>query len=316
VNHHDITPEGVALNRRRWLMTALGGLGVAGLGAGLWYRYGRPGSDEEVQEHGRVEGVPGAELYPAARNPDFAKVDRPLTESAVAARYTNFFEFSSGKSVWRYVDAFQPYPWTLEVTGLVGRPRVWDLDDLVRAFPLEERIYRFRCVEAWAMAVPWVGFPLAKLLARAEPQAGARYVRFVSFNRPEQTTNMGGSYPWPYTEGLSLAEATHPLTLLVTGMYGKPLLKQHGAPIRLIVPWKYGFKSAKSIVRIEVTDRQPATFWNTLIPHEYDFWANVNPAIPHPRWSQASERMLGSGERRPTLPYNGYAEQVAHLYGK
>jgi sulfoxide reductase catalytic subunit YedY len=174
MSDRDLTPESVALNRRRWLTTALGGLGLAGVGAGLWYAYGRPGSDEEVQEHGRAEGVPGADLYPAARNPDFAEVQRPLTEQAVAARYTNFFEFSSGKSVWRYVDAFQPYPWTLEVTGLVARPKVWDLDDLVRAFPLEERVYRFRCVEAWAMVVPWVGFPLAKLLAVAEPQAGAR----------------------------------------------------------------------------------------------------------------------------------------------
>jgi sulfoxide reductase catalytic subunit YedY len=268
-----------------------------------------------VQEHGLATTVPGADLYPAPRNPDFAEADRPLTDPADAARYCNFYEFSGTKSVWRYVDAFKPYPWTLEVAGLVSKPRTWDIDDLVRAFPLEERVYRHRCVEAWAMVVPWVGFPLAKLLAAAEPQAGAKYVRFVSFDRPDEASQMAiRRFPWPYNEGLTLAEATHPLTLLVTGMYGKPLLKQHGAPIRLVVPWKYGFKSSKSIVRIEVTDRQPATFWNTLIPHEYDFWANVNPEIPHPRWSQASERMLGTGERRPTLLYNGYAEQVAGLY--
>ncbi|MFQ3592875.1 MAG: protein-methionine-sulfoxide reductase catalytic subunit MsrP [Gemmataceae bacterium] len=315
MNPRDITPEDVALNRRRWLVSALGSIGLGGLGVGLWYAYGRPGSDAEVQQHGQAKQVPGAELYPAPRHPDFTTADRPLTEPAVAARYTNFFEFSTGKSVWRYVDNFEPHPWTLEVTGLVSRPKVWDMDKLVRSFPLEERVYRFRCVEAWAMVVPWVGFPLAKLLAQAEPLAAARYVRFVSFDRPDQAGHMTNRrYPWPYTEGLTLAEATHPLTLLVTGMYGQPLLKQHGAPVRLVVPWKYGFKSAKSLVRIEVTDRQPATFWNTLVPHEYDFWANVNPTIPHPRWSQASERLLGTGERRPTLPFNGYAEQVAYLY--
>jgi sulfoxide reductase catalytic subunit YedY len=213
------------------------------------------------------------------------------------------------------VKPFQPVPWTLEVGGLVGKPRTFDLEDLLRAFPLEERIYRHRCVEAWAMVVPWTGFPLAALLRQVEPLPSARFVRFVSFERPSEASHQKDrSQPWPYTEGLTLAEASNELAFLATGMYGHPLLKQHGSPVRLVVPWKYGFKSAKAIVRIELTAEQPATFWNTLMPHEYDFWANVNPTVPHPRWSQEKERLLGTGETRPTQRYNGYAEWVAHLY--
>jgi sulfoxide reductase catalytic subunit YedY len=186
---------------------------------------------------------------------------------------------------------------------------------VVRAFPLEERLYRHRCVEAWAMAVPWTGFPLAALLKQAEPQPGARYVRFESFDRPAETSRQSGrSDPWPYTEGLTLAEATNELAFIATGMYGHALLKQHGAPVRLVVPWKYGFKSAKSIVRIELTAEKPATFWNTVSPHEYGFEANVDPAVPHPRWSQAAERMLGTREVRETQRFNGYGEWVGNLY--
>src|SRR5262249_53435977 len=191
----------------------------------------------------------------------------------------------------------------------------YDVDDLLRQYPLEERVYRHRCVEAWAMVVPWTGFALAEVLRKAEPLPEARFVRFVTFDRPEQAgrpENRG--HPWPYTEGLTLAAATNELAFLATGMYGHPLRKQHGAPVRLVLPWKYGFKSAKSLARIELTVEQPATFWNTLVPHEYDFAANVNPQVPHPRSSQASERMLGSGEPRPTQLYNGYAEWVAGLY--
>jgi sulfoxide reductase catalytic subunit YedY len=203
----------------------------------------------------------------------------------------------------------------VEVAGLVVRPRTYDIDDLVRAFPLEERVYRHRCVEAWAMAVPWTGFPLAALIQSAEPLPAARFVRFVSFHRPSQAGGQSDrSQPWPYNEGLTLDEATNELAFIATGMYGHPLLKQHGAPVRLVVPWKYGFKSAKSIVRVELTARQPATFWNTMAPHEYDFAANVNPDVPHPRWSQRTERMLGTDEVRPTQLYNGYGEWVAKLY--
>jgi sulfoxide reductase catalytic subunit YedY len=290
----------------------LGGLAL-GAGAGLWW-WASAGSDEEVLASGRVQ-APGEELYPALTHPRFRDLDRPLTPEAAAARYCNFFEFTSSKQVWHSVRSFQPVPWTVEVNGLVARPRTFDLDGLVRAFPLEERVYRHRCVEAWAMAVPWTGFPLAALIRKAEPLPAARFVRFVSFHRPAEAGQQNNQfYPWPYTEGLTLAEATNELTFLATGMYGHPLLKQHGAPVRLVVPWKYGFKSAKSIVRIELTADQPATFWNTLAPHEYDFAANVDPRVPHPRWSQASERMLGTGEVRPTLLYNGYAEWVAGLY--
>jgi sulfoxide reductase catalytic subunit YedY len=310
----DVTPERVVLSRRRWLALAGCGVALAGLGgAGLWWRL-RPGSDVEVLA-GEQDEAPGGRLYPARRDPRFVDAGRPLTGEADAARYTNFYEFSWRKDCWRHVDSFRTHPWQVEVAGLVAKPRTYDIDDLVRAFPLQERIYRHRCVEAWAMVVPWTGFPLAALLRKAEPLPGAKFVRFVSFHRPEEHSRQRDrSMPWPYNEGLTLAEATNELTFLATGMYGHPLLKQHGAPLRLVVPWKYGFKSSKSIVRIELTDRQPATFWNTLQPREYDFEANVNPDVPHPRWSQRGERMLGTNEGYPTKLYNGYGEWVARLY--
>jgi sulfoxide reductase catalytic subunit YedY len=315
VPDRELTPEKSFWSRRRLLIgLGVGGLALGGVGAGLWWW--NAGDDDEVISRGRVQ-LPGEEeLFPAAVNERYRDLDRPLTARAQAARYCNFYEFTVTKQAWRWVDPFQPLPWKLEVGGLARRPKTYDLDDLLRAFPLEERNYRHRCVEAWAMAVPWTGFPLAKLLEKAEPLPGAKYVRFVSFHRPDEAGRQkGSSEPWPYTEGLTLAEGMNELALLATGIYGQPLLKQHGAPVRLVVPWKYGYKSAKSVVRIELTDRRPATFWNTLVPHEYDFEANVNPAVPHPRWSQASERLLGSNERRPTQPFNGYGEWVADLYG-
>jgi sulfoxide reductase catalytic subunit YedY len=315
----EVTPEKF-LTRRRWLQRlGWGGLGagvILGGGAGVWWQFGRAGTDAEVLgTTPKEEEIASGTLYPASLNPKFRDAGRPLTDEGMAARYCNFYEFAGTKDVWRYVEPFHPLPWTIEVTGLAAKPRKYDMDELLKAFPLEERIYRHRCVEAWAMVVPWTGFPLAALLKKVEPLPEAKYVRFVSFDH----WNNGGkrrdpSQPWPYNEGLTLAEATNELAFISTGMYGHPLLKQHGAPVRVVVPWKYGFKSAKSIVRIELTDQRPATFWNTMIPHEYDFWANVNPKIPHPRWSQASERMLGTGERRPTLLYNGYEQWVAELY--
>ena len=311
----EATPERTAMSRRRWLKwLGLGGLAV-GAGGGLyWWKY--RGTDDEVLASGRVAAPPGADLYPAAAaQRRFREVDRPLTDEVEAARYCNFYEFSIHKSVWRWVDKFQPVPWKIEVGGLVAKPRTFDVDDFLHAWPLEERIYRHRCVEAWAMVIPWTGFPLAALLRKVEPLPAARFVRFVSFYRPEEAGRQGNrGEPWPYNEGLTLAEATSPLTFVATGMYGHPLLKQHGAPVRLVVPWKYGFKSAKSIVRIELTARQPATFWNTVVPYAYDFQSNVNPNVPHPSWSQARERMLGTGEVRPTQLYNGYGEWVADLY--
>jgi sulfoxide reductase catalytic subunit YedY len=310
----DATPEKVVLSRRRWLRLVGAGAvgGVAATGA-LWWLTD-DSSAEAVLAAGRYAAA-GTDLYPAAANPAFASADRAVSDEVDAARYTNFYEFSSFKWVWRRVGPFQPAPWTLEIGGLVARPHTYDLDDLARAFPLEQRVYRHRCVEAWAMTVPWTGFPLAALLRKAEPKPAAKYVRFVSFHRPAEISRQGDhSGPWPYTEGLTLAEATNELAFVATGMYGHPLLKQHGAPLRLVVPWKYGFKSAKSLVRIELTDQQPATFWNTLVPHEYGFEANVEPDVPHPRWSQASERLLGSNERVPTRKFNGYGEWVAKLY--
>jgi sulfoxide reductase catalytic subunit YedY len=312
----EVTPEAALLSRRRWLKRlGLGGiaLGAAGTVGGAWWLM-RRGADEEILASGRVE-VPGAELFPAARSPHFREADRPVTKESAVARYCNFYEFTNGKDVWRHLTDFHPVPWTLEVTGLAAKPRIFDFDQLLHFFSLEERIYRHRCVEAWAMVIPWTGFALAALLRQVEPLPAARFVRFVSFNRPgEASRQQSRLYPWPYCEGLTLAEATNELAFLATGMYGHALLKQHGSPVRLVLPWKYGFKSIKSIARIELTAEQPATFWNTLAPREYDFPANVNPDVPHPRWSQRKERMLGSGEVRPTLLYNGYAEWVAGLY--
>ena len=312
----DVTPEsansGKAPSRRRWLKWV--GLGTATVAAGVggwwWYR----GTDEDVIKRGTYRG-PGGDLYPASLNPEFNDADRDVSSEAAVARYCNFYEFSTTKQVWRHVQSFQPAPWQLEVGGLVAKPKTLDLDSLLRAFPLEERIYRHRCVETWAMVVPWTGFPLAKLIQAVEPLPAARFVRFVTFHRPKEAGRQAGlNEPWPYTEGLTLAEATNELAFIATGMYGHPLLKQHGAPVRLVVPWKYGYKSAKSIVRIELTDKQPATFWNTLVPWEYDFQANVNPRIRHPRWSQAREQMLGTGEIYPTQLYNGYGDWVAGMY--
>jgi sulfoxide reductase catalytic subunit YedY len=314
LSDRDVTPEAAGIGRRavlKWL--GLGTLAFSS-GVGLWW-WRRRGTDAQVLGTGQADGK-FASFFPAERNSRFADVDRPILAEAPVARYCNFYEFSGNKDVWRSVGPFQPLPWTLEVCGLVARQCSFDLDDLHRTFPLEERIYRHRCVEAWAMVIPWTGFPLAALLKKVEPLPGARYVRFESFYRPDEAPRQRWErLPWPYTEGLTLAEATNELAFVATGMYGHPLLKQHGAPVRLVVPWKYGFKSAKSIVRIELTADPPATFWNTLMPHEYGFEANVEPDVPHPRWSQKQERMLGTDEIRPTLLYNGYAEWIAHLYG-
>jgi len=308
----EVTPESAVISRRRWLRWIGLGTAALGIGAGAWWWY--RGTDREVLTRGQYDG-PGSDLYPAALNPRFREVDREVSAETAVARYCNFYEFSSTKQVWRHVQPFHPVPWSLEVTGLVAKPKTFDVDVLVRTFPLEERIYRHRCVEAWAMVVPWTGFPLAKLIRAVEPLSDARFVRFVSFLRPQEAGRQAGKgEPWPYTEGLTLAEATNDLAFIATGMYGHPLLKQHGAPVRLVVPWKYGYKSAKSIVRIELTAEQPATFWNTLVPWEYDFQANVNPQVRHPRWSQAREKMLGTGESFPTQLYNGYGEWVAGLY--
>lgn len=309
----EVTPESALKTRRRFLKwLGLGGIALGG-GAALWW-WRRRGTNAEILAAGAVSG-PWDKYYPADRDARFAVSDRAETDEAEAARYCNFYEFAMTKDVWRYVEPFQPYPWKVEVTGLVEQPRTFDLDDLHREFPLEERIYRHRCVEAWAMVIPWTGFPLAALLKKVSPRPEALYVRFTSFFRPQEARWQNRrQIPWPYNEALTIDEAMNDLAFLATGMYGHPLRKQHGAPFRLVVPWKYGFKSSKSIERIELTDQRPATFWNTLSPAEYGFEANVEPHVAHPRWSQRTERMLGTGEVRPSLLYNGYEEWVAHLY--
>lgn len=317
------TPEHVFFNRRKWLATAGLGLGTAGLAGYLGWRKWR-GSDEEVIAGGQVEPTQVeektyegrlAEHFPAPRDSRFA-YGRAETDRVEAARYTNFYEFSNFKNSWRYVDSFEPYPWTVKVTGLCRNEIRMDLADFHQAYAdaLVERQYRHRCVERWAMAIPWTGMPLARLLQDADPLPTATHVRFVSFNRPEQASQQQSSeYPWPYTEGLTIAEAMNDLTLLTTGVYGLPLIKQHGAPLRLVVPWKYGFKSIKSIDQIEFIDHEPQTFWTTLSPDAYPFQSNVEPDVPVP-WPQDQEWMLGTKEVFPTQLYNGYAEQVAGLY--
>jgi len=230
--------------------------------------------------------------------------------------YNNYYEFSGNKeAVAPLSQNFKANPWAVEVYGLVNNPKTYGIEDLVSKFTQEERIYRLRCVEGWSMVIPWTGFPLASLLKEVEPTSSAKYVRFETVYRPEEMKGQGSVfYPWPYQEGLRLDEAMNELTILATGLYGLPMSNQNGAPIRLVVPWKYGFKSIKTIVKIELTDKRPETFWNTVGPKEYGFYSNVNPNHPHPRWSQATERRIGELNRRPTLMFNGYAEQVAYLY--
>ena len=259
--------------------------------------------------------IPRPRIVGATKNDKFS-VERPLTPAATAHRFNNFYEFAADKeSVVRRARSFRIDPYTLQVDGLVQRPLTLGLEDL-QALPLEERVYRFRCVEAWAMTIPWVGIPLASILARAQPTAQARYVAFESFYDVAQAPRQANdSFPWPYREGLTIHEAMNPLAFIALGMYGRFLQPQNGAPLRIVIPWKYGFKGPKSVVRITLTASRPESFWHKLQPHEYGFTANVDPAVPHPRWSQTHEIEIGRwGRRRPTLKFNGYGEWVAHLY--
>jgi len=230
--------------------------------------------------------------------------------------YNNYYEFTTDKEGVAYLSKdFKPEPWTVEVYGLVNKPKTYGIVDLLSKFTQEERIYRLRCVEAWSMVIPWTGFSLSNILKEVEPTSDAKYVRFETVMRPEEMPGEGSPfYPWPYQEGLRLDEAMHDLTILGTGLYGQPMPNSNGAPIRLVVPWKYGFKSIKAIVKIELVAEQPGTLWSMVGPNEYGFYSNVNPDRPHPRWSQASERRIGEFSRRPTLMFNGYGEQVASLY--
>ena len=304
----ELTTEGVFRTRR----TLLKAIGFFGLNA--WPLLNAC-SNYAAQTRDINGTLVSLKRLSATRNMSYT-LDRPLTNNVEAASHTNFYEFTHGKDVWRSVESFLTRPWEIRITGLVKKPLTFSIDELQRMISLEERHYRFRCVETWAMAVPWIGFPLAALIKRSEPLSSATHISFSSFLKRDQAPeqNKGNIELWPYHEGLTMQEAMNDLTFMATGLYGKELPKQHGAPIRLVVPWKYGFKSIKSVVEIKFTNKQPATFWNSMIPEEYGFWANINPAIPHQRWSQSEEYLLGSNDRRPTLLYNGYAEQVGHMY--
>ncbi len=257
---------------------------------------------------------PTADLYPATRN-EIYKLSRELTPEKLTSTYNNFYEFGSHKNIHKRAQKLKIRPWTVKIDGMVEKEMDVDFDTLIRAMPIEERLYRHRCVEAWSMSIPWSGFPLKALVDYARPLGSAKYVEMQTFlDKKVAPGQKQVWYPWPYVEGLTMAEATNDLAFMVTGAYGKPMAKQFGAPIRLAVPWKYGFKSVKSIVRFTFTDKRPSTFWETVNKDEYGFWANVNPEIDHPRWSQATEKPLEGGDRIPTLPYNGYGEFVASLY--
>src|SRR5438067_869740 len=257
---------------------------------------------------------PSKDLYPAKRNEKFM-LDRPVTDEKINTNYNNFYEFGSSKNVARAAQALKPRPWTMKIDGMVEKDQEIGIDDLLKQVTLEERLYRHRCVEAWSMAIPWSGFPLSKLVELAKPLSSAKYLRMETFfDKTVAFEQRKPYYPWPYVEGLTMAEATNELAFPVTGAYGKPTPKVMGAPIRLAVPWKYGFKSIKSIVRFTFTDQRPKSYWEALQASEYGFWANVNPQMPHPRWSQATEEFIGTGQRKPTMLFNGYGEFVADIY--
>ena len=297
-----ITPESLFLNRRH--LMAASALLLAGC------------KGEAVAETSSPD--PSAKLYPVKLNPAFADAGREVTPDRYATTYNNYYEFNTSKDVVEDAAGFPIRPWTVTIDGEVEKPLTIDIDSLLAKVNLEERIYRHRCVETWSMVVPWSGFTVKSLVAMANPTSKAKYVRFESFNKPEvapgQKAGILGQIEWPYVEGLTIAEAMNDLPLLVTGVYGKPLPKTMGSPLRLHVPWKYGFKSIKGIVRISFVEERPVGLWEQLQSSEYGFWANVNPEVPHPRWSQADEQLLGHEERIPTQLFNGYGAQVADLY--
>lgn len=294
----EITPKDVWLNRRSFMAAA----GAAAFLPSIAVAQGQ-----------ELKTTPGP-----------FSTQEPLTQKKSVTTFNNFYEFGTDKAdPQKHAPLFKARPWTLTVDGLVAKPQTFDIDRLIAEIPLEERIYRMRCVEAWSMVIPWNGFPLSALLDRVEPLGSAKYVAFETIVRPEEMPGQRAWYKimdWPYREGLRMDEARHPLTLLATGLYGEVLPNQNGAPLRLVVPWKYGFKGIKSIVRITLTEEEPPASWNLMQPNEYGFYANVNPEVDHPRWSQASERRItgggffGGADQRPTLPFNGYAEEVASLY--
>ena len=303
IKSSEITDERMYLNRRNFMRAGiLAGTTVA---TGLVYRkLNRAGGSGQPKSQ---PGVAGAYLTPEGES---------ATDFKDITNYNNFYEFSTSKQgVAPRAEGFVTRPWTVEVTGRVQRPRTFDLDDLLKLATLEDRVYRLRCVEAWSMVIPWLGFPLERVLREVEPLGSAKFVKFTTLLDPKRFPNQDTDVlPWPYVEGLRLDEALHPLTILAAGLYGKTLPPQNGAPLRLVVPWKYGFKSIKSIVRIELSSEQPTSTWSDVAPNEYGFYSNVNPAVDHPRWSQATERRIGEFGLRKTMLFNGYGNQVAHLY--
>ena len=295
----EITPRAVYLNRRAFL----GAAGIVGASALL-------------AACGVKAPAGGASGPTPSAGSQTDELGDALTDFPSVTGYNNYYEFTTDKQgVAGMAQGFRTRPWTVDVGGLVHKPATFAIDDLLSAFPAEERIYRLRCVEGWSMVIPWLGFELGRLIDSVEPMTSAAYVGFTTLLDSEQMPGQHSPfYPWPYTEGLRLDEARHNLTLLASGLYGENLLPQNGAPLRLVVPWKYGFKSIKAIVRIDLLEKPPATMWNTIAPNEYGFYSNVNPTVDHPRWSQASERRIGEGGRRETLMFNGYADQVSGLY--
>lgn len=327
----EITPQALYQRRRDFLKNSAYFAGTAAaVGAGLVGLIGAGRSGKKPPAAGigapgdagpdasSAEPVASAEspLGPATRVDFGPNLDAERTPFESVTTYNNYYELGLSKAAPSELgQLIRPRPWTIQIEGEVQKPMTLDLDTILRWFPLEERVYRMRCVEAWSMVIPWLGFPLGALIKRLEPTSRAKYVAFTTLVDTEQLPGQKSDVlDWPYVEGLRIDEATHPLALLAVGLYGKSLLGQNGAPIRLVVPWKYGFKGIKSIVKIRLTEKQPRTTWNKAAPDEYGFYANVNPKVDHPRWSQASERRIGEVRRRPTLPFNGYADQVANLY--
>ena len=300
----EITPRNIFEKRRQLIkLAAMGAFGI---------------SQAEVFSRNALAQT--GQKLPAKVNPQFFVADK-LTSYKDVTTYNNFYEFGTDKAdPARNAHTLKTRPWTVSVEGLINKPKVWDIDALLKLAPMEERVYRFRCVEGWSMVIPWIGYSLSHLIKASEPQGSAKYIEFISLADPKQMPGVNSRVlNWPYTEGLRLDEAMNPLALLTFGLYGEVLPNQNGAPVRINVPWKYGFKSAKSIVKIRITDKEPATSWKVSAPYEYGFYSNVNPEVNHPRWSQATERRIGAeggmfAPKIKTLPFNGYAEQVAHLY--
>ncbi len=308
-NNHDIlaseiTPQNIFEKRRQLIkLAAMGAFGLS-----------------QAEVFSRNAFAQSSQKLSAKVNPQFFVADK-LTSYKDVTTYNNFYEFGTDKAdPARNAHTLKTRPWTVSVEGLVNKPKVWDIDALLKLAPMEERVYRFRCVEGWSMVIPWIGYSLSHLIKASEPQGSAKYIEFISLADPKQMPGVNSRVlNWPYTEGLRLDEAMNPLALLTFGLYGEVLPNQNGAPVRINVPWKYGFKSAKSIVKIRITDKEPATSWKVSAPYEYGFYSNVNPEVNHPRWSQATERRIGAeggmfAPKIKTLPFNGYAEQVAHLY--